>query len=187
MYLDIFGWRRRLPPWTFPQWVGGIKHIWNYSYSRFEHFKRLIWDPCSGQGSEKETLSDKDKEFWLCDSCDLLELLCQSLDQQSRIHQRNKHNCQRSQKPQYFAEPMFEGPQEKESDKTIKMLSALQDDIKLMHRHYVRKRHISDRTSVSLPKCKIVVKLLGHIETQSCHCSDLHRGLFKGSWGEGNH
>ena len=65
--------------------------------------------------------------------------------------------------PNIFAEPMFEGPQEKESDETFKMLSFLQDDIKLIHRHYVRKRHISDRTSVSSPKSKM--KFSSYLDT----------------------
>ena len=65
--------------------------------------------------------------------------------------------------PNIFAEPIFEGPQEKESNETIKMLSFLQDDIKLLLRHYVRKRHISDRTSVSSPKSKI--KLSNYLDT----------------------
>ena len=65
--------------------------------------------------------------------------------------------------PNIFAEPMSEGPQEKVSDETIKMLSFLKDDIKLILQHYVRNKHISDRTSVSSPKSKI--KLSNYLDT----------------------
>ena len=57
--------------------------------------------------------------------------------------------------PNIFTEhSTFEGSQEKASNETIKMLSFLQDDIKLILQRYVRKKHIYDRTRLSSPKSK---------------------------------
>ena len=56
-----------------------------------------------------------------------------------------------------FSEPIFDELQEKVSDDTIRMLSFFKDDIRLILQHYVRKKHISTRTSGSLPESKSIL------------------------------